>query len=369
MERLPPPRGRPRFLYRPGRHQALLALLALALQLGAATGVAYIAGFRAVALATHLFRPAWLLGVGGGLIASFVGYYFAYQEVFCSEGGPALSPTEMRAVVSAGFGGFLAHSGGALDHYVLRAAGADDREARVRVWALGGLEHGLLAIVGLLASLAVVVMGYRAPPPSVTWPWILAPLPGFLLAFHLAGRLGPGLEGRTGWRGRLGDFLAAISLIRRLFRRPSRWAALVGMELFWIGDGFAVWAALACFGYHMNGARLAVGLATGAVFTRRTGPLAGAGVLMLVLPLTLWYAGAPLSVALLGVALFRLVSVWGPMPVSFGALRSLRRIGEQPAAIEEEQRPQPEQAEPEKKRVIGIAAIAEAHVVPATADD
>jgi len=39
------------------------------------------------------------------------------------------------------------------------------------------------------------------------------------------------------------------------------------------------------FGFRMNAAALFVGFATGMVFTRRTGPLAGAGVLALVLPL------------------------------------------------------------------------------------
>lgn len=47
---------------------------------------------------------------------------------------------------------------------------------------------------------------------------------------------------------------------------------------------------------------MAVGSAVlGMVFTRRTGPLAGAGILALALPWFLWQSGAPLAVAAAGV--------------------------------------------------------------------
>jgi hypothetical protein len=66
------------------------------------------------------------------------------------------------------------------------------------------------------------------------------------------------------------------------------------MVMFWAGDAFAVWAGLAAFGLRMEAAALIIGFATGMVFTRRTGPLASAGILALALPLSLWYGGAPL---------------------------------------------------------------------------
>ena len=69
---------------------------------------------------------------------------------------------QMRAVVAAGFGGFLAHGGGALDQYALQAAGAAKGAAKARVAALGGLEHGVLAIGGCAAAIAVLVSGRPA---------------------------------------------------------------------------------------------------------------------------------------------------------------------------------------------------------------
>jgi hypothetical protein len=66
------------------------------------------------------------------------------------------------------------------------------------------------------------------------------------------------------------------------------------------------------------------------VFTRRTGPLAGAGVLALVLPLTIWASGAPLAVAIVGVFAYRLLALLLPMPVSLATLPTLREMAERP---------------------------------------
>jgi len=68
------------------------------------------------------------------------------------------------------------------------------------------------------------------------------------------------------------------------------------------------------------------------VFTRRTGPLAGAGVLALVLPLTIWVSGAPLAVAVAGVFVYRVLALLLPMPVSLAALPTLREMGQRPAS-------------------------------------
>ena len=96
------------------------------------------------------------------------------------------------------------------------------------------------------------------------------------------------------------------------------------MALFWAGDAFAVWTGLAAFGFRMDPAALVVGFATGMVFTRRTGPLAGAGILALALPVSLWYSGAPLAVAVAGVFAYRILVLWLPMPASLAFLPVLR---------------------------------------------
>jgi hypothetical protein len=306
----------------------LIALAAL-LELAAGVGLAYLAGFSQVRAVLGGVDWVWLAGLAGALVVSFVGYYWAYRGIFRVEGGPVLPRRQMHAVVAAGFGGFLAHGGGALDRYALEAAGAEHSDARTRVAALAGLEYGVLSIGGCGAAIAMLAVRLGGPPGDFTIPWAIAPIPGFLLAFWAAERYRHRFRCGGGWRGGLGCFLESIHLIRELFLHPLRWGpAVLGMALFWAADAFAVWAGLAAFGYQMNAAALIIGYATGMVFTRRTGPLAGAGILALVLPLAIWYSGAPLAVALVGVFAYRVLALWLPLPASLAFLPTLRAMGE-----------------------------------------
>jgi hypothetical protein len=165
-----------------------------------------------------------------------------------------------------------------------------------------------------------------------------------LVAFWAAEKYRSGLREAGGWRGKLGIFLDAIHLTRVLFRHPFRdGPAVPGMALFWLTDIFAGWAALAAWGFHMNGAEFVVGFATGMVFTRRTGPFAGAGVLVLVLPVTLWVSGAPLAVAVVGMLAYRFLSLWLPMPFALAALPTLRAMGKGETQQSEGTHDQPEE--------------------------
>jgi hypothetical protein len=316
----------------------IVVLAAQLLELAAGVGLAYVAGFGKVLAMLGDFHGGWLAALLIALVISFAGYYYAYHGIFRVDGGPVMPARQMRAVVAAGFGGILAHGGGALDRYVLEAAGADEGEAKVRASGLAGMEHGVLALGGCGAAIAVLVSGISHLPGSFTIPWAVLPVPGFLVAFWAAERYRDRFHGQDGWRGSIGTFLDSVHIIRELFIRPHRWGTALGMGLFWAADAFAAWAGLAAFGYQMNAAALFVGFATGMVFTRRTGPLAGAGVLALLLPLTIWGAGAPLPVAVAGVFAYRVLCLWLSMPVSLALLPTLRKIGERqlpPAPIPE----------------------------------
>lgn len=306
----------------------LLILTTVALDLVAGVGLSYVAGFRHVHEVLRHFSWPWVPGIAGALAVSFVGYYFGYRDVYSAQGGPQLRPSQLRAVVAAGFGGFFAHGGAALDQYALEGAGADERDAKVRVAALGGFEHGSLGLVAMVAAIVTFVMGRTMPGLDFRIPWAAIPVPGFLLAFYLAGRYKDRFRDAEGLRAKLAVFIDSILLLRHLFANVrSHGLAVLGMILFWVGDMLAIWFALTVFGVRMNAASLALGVATGAVFTRRTGPFAGAGVLMVCIPLCLWTSGSPLAVAVAGVFAFRVLSVWVPMPVALAALPTLRRLG------------------------------------------
>jgi len=307
---------------------SLLVVLAVTLELAAGVGLAYLAGFSNVHAVLRSFDWPWLMALFGALVISLVGYYYAYSGIFRVGNGPRLPRKQLRAVVAAGFGGFITHGGGGLDKYALEAAGTEEEEAKARVAGLAGLELGVLAISATAAAIAVLALGRRQPPVSFTLPWAVIPIPGLLVAFWLAERYRDRFRDRTGWRRHLGTFLESIHLIRRLFARPGRWwPALAGMAVFWAADAFAAWAGLAAFGFQMDVAALYIGFATGMVFTRRTGPLAGAGVLAVVLPVTICYSGSPFAVAIVGVFAYRILALLLPLPLSLAALPTLRSMG------------------------------------------
>lgn len=212
-----------------GAELAVLIAVAALLELAAGVGLAYVAGFSSVRAVLGSFQWRWLIALCGALAVSFVGYYFAYQGIFRVEDGPRLSGRQLRAVVAAGFGGLLAHGGGALDKYALQA-GADEKDAKARAAALAGLEHGVLAIGGCVAAITVLVSGRAVPPADFSLPWAIIQIPGIVIGFWAAERYWDGLYRRAGWRGALGIFLrSCISSVScsstpgRGGRRCSAW--------------------------------------------------------------------------------------------------------------------------------------------------
>jgi hypothetical protein len=125
---------------RHGAELALLVALAALLELAAGVGLAYVAGFSQVRAVVGDVHWGWLVVLAGALVVSFAGYLLAYQGIFRVEGGPKLPRRQMHAVVSAGFGGLLAHGWGALDKKALKVAGADEPDAKARATGLAGLE-------------------------------------------------------------------------------------------------------------------------------------------------------------------------------------------------------------------------------------
>lgn len=317
--------------------------VALSLYLGAGVGMAYVAGFGAVRRALGPVDWPWLLAMLAGVVVSFGGYYLGYRGAARVESGPDLGTRPRLALVTAGFGGFLVHGGAALDDVAIRAAGASEREGRVRAALIAALEHGILAIPCSAAAIALLAAGVRKPPLDFTLPWAVLPGIGFIVGLWAAERYRERLRDRGGWRGRLSIALDAAHLVGAMLRHPGRyWSGVGGMLLFWLADMFALWAAMAAFGFHMNPGAVVVALGTAMIVTRRTGPLGGAGILGVALPPTLWYSGAPWPQAVLGTFSYRFFMLWLPLPFAFLALPRMRALvrgsqeGLRTAADEEE---------------------------------
>jgi hypothetical protein len=306
----------------------LLTGLAALLYVGGGVGMAYVAGFDRVWHTVQHPSWPWLAASFGGVVLAFVGYYFGYRGVGKIEDGPDdLSHGDRLAVVAAGFGGFLAHGGTGLDRDVMRAAGGSKREAKVRVTLLGGLEHLILAIPCSAAAIVLLVEGVWKPPLDFIIPWAVGPALGFGIALWAAERYRERLRGRGGWREKVSVLLDAAHLIGAMFRHPAEYSrAILGMLLYWLGDMWALWAAMTAFGFRMNGASEMVAFGTAMIVTRRTGPLGGAGILGVALAPTLWYSGAPWAPAVLGTFSYRFFALWPPQPLSFLLLPRLRHV-------------------------------------------
>jgi hypothetical protein len=315
-----------------GDSVAALLGLALVLYLAAGAGMAYVAGWGTIGHRLSHAQWWWLGPAFGSILLAFGGYFFAYRGIRSVKHGPCLDVKSRLAVVTAGFGGFLAQGGGALDEYAMRAGGADRREAKVRAMALAGFEQGVLALIVCPAAIAALIVGVGFPRTGFTWPWALIPLPSLLLAAGLSARYRDRLRNRSGWRGKIGLFLDAIDLVVYGIFLSLRTCgpALLGMLAYWGGDMFGLWAATAAFGYRMSALAVIVGLGSGMILTRRTAPLGGAGFLSLALIPTLWYgSGVPFAAATLGVLAYRLFTMWVPVIPGLIALPALRAIGEQ----------------------------------------
>ena len=132
--------------------------------------------------------------------------------------------------------------------------------------------------------------------------------------------------GKDGWRGKLGHALEGIRILFRLAREwRVHWTGFFGATVYWAGDVVCLWASLRPFDAAPPFAAIVLAHAVGYVLTRRTLPLAGAGIVEVLMPLTLVAAGAPFAGALLGVLTYRVFNLWLPLVPALAATPHLRR--------------------------------------------
>lgn len=319
---------RPRGHFDQGTWELLLFIvLGAVLALGTTLAVAWAAGFDEVYHRIVHVRPLWIPIVLAGQVVAYVGYMLAYREVARVERGPELGMMRLAGVVFTGFGIFVAHGGFSADVIALRGTGISKRDARARVLGLGALEYLLLAPAVCICAIIILAHGSSKPAIGLTLPWAIAVPLGFVAALIGLRYCSKFANARTGWRGAVAHALAAVVMLRRLATDPFRHgSAFVGMGLYWAGEIASLSAALSAFGSTRPAiAALVVGYATGYALTRRTLPLAGAGVVEALLPFALFWAGATLASAVLAVFVYRFFNLWLPLIPAVAGVRSLGR--------------------------------------------
>jgi hypothetical protein len=252
-------------------------------------------------------------------LAAFAGYVLAYRSVAARE----LSWRRAAEYVAIGFGAFLARGGSELDTHVLRGEAGDEEEGEMRVVALDVLEHAPLAPAAWMAAVVLLAEGSRTPGLDFTLDWaILVPV-GAVLAWYGVRRRDR-FSRRGGWRGWLGRLLEGIDVLFGLLRAWRReWPALAGATVYWAGDVACLWACLAPLRAAPSLPAIVIAHAVGYVLTRRTFPLAGAGFVEILMPLTLVAAGVPFATSIVGVFLYRLFNLWLPLVPALIAMHSV----------------------------------------------
>ena len=313
-----------------------LIALGVALAVGTTVAVAWAAGFGDVLHRLVHPSPFWIALALAGQMVAYFGYMLAYREVARVERGPELGLMKLAAVVFTGFGVFVAHGGFSADVVALRGTGISRREARVRVMGLGALEYVLLAPAACASAIIILAHGSGTPNLGLTLPWAVCVPLGFVAAFW-ALRYHRRLSRAQGWRGAVGHALEGVAVVRNLFYAPFKHgSAFIGMGLYWIGEIFSLSAALHAFGSPRPAiAALIIGYATGYALTRRTLPLAGAGVVEALLPFSLVWVGAGLAPAVLAVFVYRFFNLWLPLIPAVVGMRVLRHEHEENEALHE----------------------------------
>jgi uncharacterized membrane protein YbhN (UPF0104 family) len=246
------------------------------------------------------------------------------------DGGPQLGLRQASKIVAAGFGAFFAASasgGFKVDYLALRNAGARRKEALARVLGLGMLEYAVLAPVTCAAACVLLVHHSRIST-GFTMPWAIGVPAGALIAIGLMPHR-KRFNNARGWRGLLAVFLDALSILKGLAGRPRRGVfAAIGMTMYWAGDAFCLWACLYGFlGKPLPVLPFIVGYATGYALSRRTLPLAGAGVVEALLPFALLWVSLPLAAGMLAVLAYRFFNLWLPLVPAVVGFRRLRAVG------------------------------------------
>lgn len=315
------------------RHVAAFILAGAALACAALAGVAWAAGFEQVGDLLRTPSWEWFPVALAGEIVAYIGYTLAYREIAGAHPAPSLPFRDALAVVATGFGVFIARGGFAADFEVLQGHCDNETDARHRVLGLGMLEYVVLAPVTCVAACVLLLHGSHIST-GFTMPWAIGVPAGVLLALALMPhrkRLG----NSGGWRGFLAVSLDAIQILKGLAGRPRRGLlAALGMTLYWAGDAFCLWACLYGFlGHPLPVLPFIVGYATGYALSRRTLPLAGAGVVEALLPFALLWVSLPLAAGMLAVLAYRFFNLWLPLVPAVVGFRRLRVQRPRPAAI------------------------------------
>jgi uncharacterized membrane protein YbhN (UPF0104 family) len=283
------------------RHPFRASFWTLAIALGSYIGLSLLARHGAFTVVMTRFNPWWLLLAVGTELASVGAYAYAYQRVVRTVAHRRLSARLSLGMVLMGFGTFAFFGGFALDRRGLQGAGVDPREAQRSVLGLGAIELLVLSAGAWIASV-VLLAADSSVSLGMILPWTIG-VPSTITVI-----LGISHYGRR--RGRMTPVerlaSATESVTVGLLADPL---AALGMAVYFTLDLVALDVCLWSFGASINLAALVIAYSSGFLFTRRTLPLGGAGVVEALLTFSVFWVGAPLAPTIVAVFAFRVLNL------------------------------------------------------------
>jgi uncharacterized membrane protein YbhN (UPF0104 family) len=302
---------------------AAAILVGAALAMGALAGVSWVAGFGRVFDRFDAADWAWLPVAVGCVVASHVGYTFAYREVLRCQGGPVVPVGIVGASVLAGFGMLIPRAGFTMDRGVMKVHGLSEEQARGSVMTLGMLEYAILAPATLVASI-VLILEHFPSQGGVLVSWVIGVPAGTAITLALIANRNRLPE--AGWFWRIvHEVLDAVASLREFAASPVGLLAVLGMAVYWTADIAALGACFEVVRHVVPVSVLIVGYSTGYAMTRRSLPFAGAGAAEALMPFAMHWLSVPLAAAVLAVFAYRLCNLWLPLGPSVFALRHLRK--------------------------------------------
>jgi len=243
-------------------------------------------------------RDGWLTVALVAELASLPAYALAYRRIVRHVGGWDLSARLTVRMVLAGFGTFAVLGGLTLDRRGLERTGAHPRAAKRSILALSLTELATLALAACIAA-AVMLLEDASVTGSMLWPWAAGVPVGICVTVWLS-RPPRSLQRRLPALTALSDDLKHIA--NELVRHPQPWFGIGG---YFLADILCLYAGLRAVGLNVDAGGLVIAYASGFLLTKRTLPLGGAGIVELLLTVSLVWVGEPLASALAAVVLYR----------------------------------------------------------------
>ncbi len=260
-----------------------------------ATVLSLASGFGKVIRQLSHADIVWLAFVIVAQSFAYWAYVIPYKLVF------KLSFKDAKTYSFEGFQPFTRGGGFVYDMRLHKPQGA-----KARVFYLGIWEYMALAPAVLIA--AIYAVADHSVATSLSLPWLIIVPLGTLL-----------LIGVLFYRHSISRFPRASHLVDMMLGmfKDQSWkqmsGLILGMICYWTGEIFALWGALQLFDISLSWQALLIAYASGYSLTRRSLPLAGAGIVLVSLTLSLHWVGTALSVAILAALAYQVSNLLVPL--------------------------------------------------------